>query len=107
MGWPFFLMLVALGVMWLPLILLLTSPPEEKPEDSVTEANRLEELLGDPRFFAKPHARNLEQRGSVRDRTVTWLEDYLRSEREQAERFVSKPSVGSLYRNCGGGMSRG
>ena len=101
------LLLLGFVLMWLPVVLLVLGGREPSEENSsrgeLRSAN--EASFENASFFLKPEARQrpAPPRGG-KDQTVCRLQDYLRAEHEEAERFVSSPSVGTLYRNCGQGF---
>lgn len=95
------ILVVGFAIMWLPLLLLILGRALGSPEEQSAQAG-VETSLDTDSFFLRPRAH--ERPRTVDDQTVIRLEDYLRAEHEQAMRFVSRPSVKSLYRNCGQGL---
>lgn len=96
-------LLIAFAMIWLPLILLLLGSSlwnvrEEETLEAEGSSSGASLGEGAP-FFVQSGAEDRSE-DLVEERTVIWLEDYLRAEHEQAERFVTRPSVGNLYKNC-------
>lgn len=100
------LVIVGFALMWVPLILLLLgAAAEREAADSARGSRATDDASLETAFFFKPRPEGREERSRVlEDHRVIRLEDYLRAEHEEAERFVSRPSIGSLYRNCGQGL---
>lgn len=60
------------------------------------EGNLAEELVREPRFFAKPGS--VDPKVRVGRAVVVQIEDYLARERAAADEFVTSPSVETLCR---------
>ena len=60
------------------------------------EGNLAEELIKEPRFFAKPGS--VDPKVRVGRAVVVQIEDYLARERAAADEFVTSPSVETLCR---------